>query len=470
MPEPFVSVLLPTHARFKNGLLQSSVESVLAQKYKNFELLVADDGSSDGTQNFLETIAKQDHRVVNIRFERNVGLLAYTLAQAFLRSKGEFIAFAFDDTEWQPDHLESLLDCFQKNPSAAMVYGAVSFEPPGGKPMLLGNKEFDLDSLTQVNYIAHSGVMLRRSTVDLVGWLDPHLLVKRSCDWDLWMRIGRKKLPVICCPSVVAKEKGVTQPDSLGMSVTWFDALTRKYQQTERDHLLAPHSIADGNASMFEGFPWMDSADIEQLRILKMEHFLRCGQIRQAIDLSYEWQNTVRAQDDPNGIEDAEALAAAFNQYLSMTRYACKNTCTSAFQLSALTHAHSTLQTESERLRFEYQEQKRYNQELVDHNRELEGRKQELKAHLRELENLHQDLYECNKDLRVRYEELRSGYESLERRNSEVQHSLENLEQIERAYHELDGRCQGILRSLSWRITRPLREFSRISGRSAPDQ
>ncbi len=396
MSEPLISVFLPTHARFKSGLLSKSVESVLAQSYRNFELLIVDDASADGAAAYIGDLAKKDGRVKHMRFEKNVGLPARTLAHAYLQSKGELLAFAFDDTEWFPNHLRLLADCLENNPDAGMAYGGVSIEVPGGETFILGEKNFDLPRLVEYNYIGNCGVMIRRSTVENVGWYDPHILVKRCCDWDLWLRIGKKKIQTVRCNSVIAHENGALQNDSIGMSVSLYDDLTRKYLATERDHLLQPSSIVSDKASMFNSYDWMSREEVKQLRILTFEHYLRTSDIGNAVDLAKEWLVEQNQTDVRTGNNEIDALAAAFNLYLAETRYSCKRTCESAYKLSGVLSAYNTLQV--------------------------------CYGHLENYQNKLSD----------------SFYDMVNK------------------YSQIDSQHNMLMRSFSWRLTKPLRELKRI--------
>jgi len=395
MSEPLISVFLPTHARFKRGLLSKSIESVLAQNHKNLELLIVDDASTDGAADYIEEIAKQDKRVKYLRFDKHVGLPACTLAYAYLQANGEFLAFAFDDTEWLPNHLETLIGYLQKNPLAGMAYGGVGIDLPGVKPQILGQQEYDLDKLLQFNYIGNCGVILKRSTIEQVGWYDPHILVKRCCDWDLWLRIGKSKIPVVYCPEIIAHEKGALLNDSIGSSVSLYDALTRKYQTTERNKFLAPNLIVEGKASMFEPCEWMSKEETNALRILVFEHYLRTSQLAEAVQLSKKWHNETPT-DSVSGESDIEILNKSFNLYLAETRYSCRGTCESAYRLSDALSA--------------------YNTEKV-----------------------------CNDHLNYYYRQLSINHDDL----------MREYEQTDNSYHK-------VLRSFSWRITKPVREFKRI--------
>jgi len=101
MSSPRVSVVLPTHNRA--ALLQRSIESVLAQSFRDFELIVVDDCSTDDTPELLRSI--RDPRVVYVRREEN-GRAAIARNDGIRRARGEFVAFQDDDDVWLVNKLE----------------------------------------------------------------------------------------------------------------------------------------------------------------------------------------------------------------------------------------------------------------------------------------------------------------------------------------------------------------------------
>ncbi len=71
---PAVSVVLPTYQRCASGQLQRAIESVLAQSFDDLELLMMDDGSTDGSADLIDDIRARDGRVVHVRHEVNCGI------------------------------------------------------------------------------------------------------------------------------------------------------------------------------------------------------------------------------------------------------------------------------------------------------------------------------------------------------------------------------------------------------------
>lgn len=113
-----VSVIIPTYNRM--GTLERSIESVLKQTYVDFELLIIDDGSNDGTKEYV--CGLQDARVHYYRNESNMGPSASRNKGAAL-AKGEYLAFHDSDDEWLPDKLEKTMAVLSdSDDGVAMVY------------------------------------------------------------------------------------------------------------------------------------------------------------------------------------------------------------------------------------------------------------------------------------------------------------------------------------------------------------
>ena len=108
MGTPTVSVILPTYNRADT--LGSAIESVLRQTFDSFELLIVDDGSTDGTGSVLQRIT--DPRVQVIRNPVNRGVSAARNA-GIAEARAPFLAFQDSDDAWRPQKLERQLNRFK---------------------------------------------------------------------------------------------------------------------------------------------------------------------------------------------------------------------------------------------------------------------------------------------------------------------------------------------------------------------
>lgn len=281
--QPLISVFIPTHARYRNGFLEKAIDSILAQTYSHFELFVVDDCSVDGTQEYLQKLAQRDTRVKHIRFDRNVGLPALTLFDAYRQSKGEFIAFNFDDTILTSNNLETLSDKLMKDPSLGMVYGQTVMHMPDGD--ITYGQEPNYNELAKFNFIGNASTMLRRSTIETIGWYDPHILLKKACDWDLWLRIF-SAVKVAYVPEVLSEEFGQNLPDSFRRAYYSFDELMFRYMATGRNAALTPSAFSDDTQKITEVSFSISQEEKKHLRIACLEHFVSTMDFQRTADIA----------------------------------------------------------------------------------------------------------------------------------------------------------------------------------------
>lgn len=114
---PTVSVVIPTFKR--PALVRRAIASVLNQTYRDFEIVVVDDGSPDDTRGAVTGI--RDERVRYLRHERNRGLPA-SRNTGIKAASGEYIAFLDDDDEWLPEKLERQIPALRSNSAALCGY------------------------------------------------------------------------------------------------------------------------------------------------------------------------------------------------------------------------------------------------------------------------------------------------------------------------------------------------------------
>lgn len=245
---------------------------MLSQDYDNFEFFVVDDGSVDGSAEYLADLAKKDPRVKHIRHDINVGLPALTLFQAYMQTKGEFIAFNFDDTVLTPDCFTKLVETLQAKPEVGMAYGQMVMHMPDGE--ITYGQEPNAEELLKFNYIGNSSVMLRRSAIESVGWYDPHILLKRSCDLDLWLRF-LNKAKVAYIPEVLSHEYGQNLTDSFRRAYYSFDDLRDRYMATDRTASLIPSAMSSGEPNLVDVELTLTEEERKQLSLSCIEHFVR---------------------------------------------------------------------------------------------------------------------------------------------------------------------------------------------------
>lgn len=192
MNKPCVSVVIPTYNY--GHLLSRAVDSVLTQTFRDFEVLVVDDGSTDDTPKVL---AGYGERIQAIR-QDNAGVSA-ARNRGIAEARGEFIAFLDADDAWVPDKLEKQVAFLREHPQYDMVYSDIShyvddrlvhhsyLQERGYTQAASG---LIYDNILREGFIFVPTVMVRRECLEAVGGFDPGL----SCseDLDLWLRIAER--------------------------------------------------------------------------------------------------------------------------------------------------------------------------------------------------------------------------------------------------------------------------------------
>jgi glycosyltransferase involved in cell wall biosynthesis len=169
-------------------MVSSAIQSVCDQTFKDWELIVVNDGSTDHTASVLEFFSKNDSRI-KIHSQKNLGVTA-TRANGTARAQGDYIAFLDDDDAFTADKLEKQSDFLDNHSEIDLVYSQV--ESRGEKcplPKIWPVKPAtDFHGLIKQNTIQPNAVLLRRRAIEKFGNFNSDL---KSCDdYDLWLRIA----------------------------------------------------------------------------------------------------------------------------------------------------------------------------------------------------------------------------------------------------------------------------------------
>jgi len=193
-PEPLVSVIMPAYN--SSRFIRESVVSVLKQTYKNIELIIIDDSSTDDTSGIIKEIEKSDKRVKGFSIP-HAGCPSVPRNFGIQKSSGELIAFIDSDDLWIPDKLESQVKFFleKKNPvfiySISVTFGDVNIFSPQFEvlplPYKAAKKREDL--LRTGNTIPLSSVLADAEKLKEVNGFDEDPKLKIE-DYDLWIRLS----------------------------------------------------------------------------------------------------------------------------------------------------------------------------------------------------------------------------------------------------------------------------------------
>lgn len=190
---PKVSIVLPTYNGSK--WISSAIESIVNQSYLDWELLVLDDGSTDGTDKIILEFCAKDSRVIYIKNEKNLGLQK-TLNKGINLAKGEYIARIDDDDKWcDKDKLKKQIDFLGSNTEYVLVgTGVVVVDDFGNEILRYLNPENDKDvrrAILKRNPFVHSSVVFSKSAALKAGLYDEGDYGKHIEDYEFWLRLGR---------------------------------------------------------------------------------------------------------------------------------------------------------------------------------------------------------------------------------------------------------------------------------------
>lgn len=162
---PYISVVMPAYNA--ENTVKSAVESVLCQSFSDFELIIINDCSTDGTADILRDLAQRDTRIVIIENERNSGV-SYSRNAGVARAAGEWIAFLDSDDMWREDKLELQLRALEKHPECIVSYTASSFIDSEGNPydyVMPAEEKTVYSTLLKKNLMSCSSVIIRSSVM-----------------------------------------------------------------------------------------------------------------------------------------------------------------------------------------------------------------------------------------------------------------------------------------------------------------
>ncbi len=186
---PKVSVIIPTYqyAQF----VGQAIESVLAQTYKDFEVIVVDDGSTDNTS---EVLAGFRNQISVIHHQENRGLSA-ARNTGIRASKGQYVAFLDADDAWLPDKLRLQVKLLDQSPDVGLVFSDMTYfgERYGSKKRAFQEVSPSSGKVFKDLFVKHfipmPTVIVRKRCFEKVGLFDESLTP--CADHDMWLRIAK---------------------------------------------------------------------------------------------------------------------------------------------------------------------------------------------------------------------------------------------------------------------------------------
>jgi glycosyltransferase involved in cell wall biosynthesis len=201
LSNPLVSIIIPTYNR--GWILKEAIDSVLAQDFQYYELIVVDDGSTDNTSEILDSYGQD---IIVLR-QANQGVSA-ARNRGIAEAGGHLVAFLDSDDRWLPRKLSQQVDFFNSTPDAVInqteeiwIRNGLRVNPKNRHRKPEG-KIFERS--LELCLVSPSAVMIKKTLFDAVGVFDESL---PACeDYDLWLRIScRYPVHLINTPLIIKR-------------------------------------------------------------------------------------------------------------------------------------------------------------------------------------------------------------------------------------------------------------------------
>jgi glycosyltransferase involved in cell wall biosynthesis len=219
---PKVSVIIANYNSEK--YIEEAIRSILDQTFKDFELIVVDDKSTDNSISIISELAQKDNRIKLIALEHNSGV-TYSRQFGLQNASGEYIAILDSDDIAHKTRIEEQVECLNNNPDVVLVASDYGVIDENGRVKKKQKKVQKNEAaikwyLTFGNCFAHSTIMFRSATAKELGGYD--LNIKRGLDMELSSKL-------------LTKGKIVALPKSLSYWRTYPKSMTKSVSRKELD-------------------------------------------------------------------------------------------------------------------------------------------------------------------------------------------------------------------------------------------
>lgn len=217
MKYSLVSVVIPTYN--SAAYLKEAVDSALAQTYRAVEVVVVDDGSTDGTKKILEPYIKD--KKIEYVYQPNKGL-AGARNTGIRAARGAYVALLDADDIFLPEKIGSQVARMEENPACDISYTDL-YHFEDGEPDELKKLRYTyysgkdvLPNLLKKSFIAPSAVMIRASTFARFGYFDEEIR-QYAEDYDYWLRVASRGGEICFVPAAGVKMRVRTHGNIQGM-------------------------------------------------------------------------------------------------------------------------------------------------------------------------------------------------------------------------------------------------------------
>ncbi|MCS6289910.1 MAG: glycosyltransferase [Nitrospira sp.] len=244
MPEPVVSVVIPLYNA--QDVIQDTIESACAQTYGDYEIVVIDDGSTDGSGEVLRSYANR----IRYIFQPNGGV-AQARNRGIAASRGRYIALLDHDDLWEPEKLAKQVAVLDTRPEVGMVVTDVAHIDRTGRPMHQFGPAYqpqhEFARLFVQGFVpTPSATLIRRSVLEAVGGFDEQFNSAGMDDHELWTRIAAATTIVgIPEPLTAHRHREIKPADiALGHRPLLIDRLMARFGQDRERRLYLQREMA----------------------------------------------------------------------------------------------------------------------------------------------------------------------------------------------------------------------------------
>jgi glycosyltransferase involved in cell wall biosynthesis len=192
MPRPKISIIIPSYNRAE--YISATLNSILAQTYKDFEIIFIDDGSTDHTEEILQVYMDQDYRVKYFKQSNSERAVARTYGMSL--AIGDYICLVDSDDIWYPHKLYTQLSLMEANPDYILSYASVNRIDMQGKQLATAPRQLEgytgwvFFELLKRNFIPSVTPMFRKEVLKKVKEQNTEFIPYE--DWDFWLRMSRE--------------------------------------------------------------------------------------------------------------------------------------------------------------------------------------------------------------------------------------------------------------------------------------
>ncbi len=303
---PSISVIIPVYNQAQ--YVKEAIQSVLAQTWPDFELIVVDDGSTDETPQVLARF--NDSRIRVIR-QPNGGLSA-ARNRGLRESIAPYISLLDSDDFYYPEKLELLKNYLDTHPEIGMVSGGFVIVDPKGitlKQVLTAAPMFGLPDMLVYNPFIPSAVMIRKEWLDVVGDFDE--AIPSTQDWDLWLRMSYagSKFAWIDCPVAAYRYHPAQMTrEKNGMRNSSLATLDKFFSQPHLPESLITFKDHAYAIAYLSGAAWAYHSNATEevkeniLQAVQLDPSLKDDRYKQLVECLVGWA------DDPRSIKPAVFL------------------------------------------------------------------------------------------------------------------------------------------------------------------